>query len=106
MLMPLIYWIGLPLFCGWLVVRYIQTHSPLLPAPDVQDLYAENPIQPKRYRAARRGAGGLVLLGDFEKRGEAVEAAYAGKEAAQRAGEKAEFLVLDDQAALLEQVDS
>ncbi len=104
--MPLVYWIGLPLFCGWLVVRWIQKTSPLLPAPDVSDLYASRPIEPKHYRAARRDGAGLSFLGDFEKRGEAVEAAYAAKEAAQSAGEKAEFLVLDDKAALLEQVDS
>jgi hypothetical protein len=48
----------------------------------------------------------LVSLGDYEKQMEAVEAAYGGKEKAQAAGEKAEFLVFNDKAELLEQIDS
>jgi hypothetical protein len=106
MFFPLIYWIVLPLIAAWLVVRWIKKTSPLIPAPDVRDLFDRDPIEPKRFRAARRDAAGLASLGDFEKQPEAVEAAYAGKEQAQAAGRKAEFLVFNDKAELLEQIDS
>ena len=106
MFFPLIYWVVLPLFVGGLVVRWIKKVSPLIPAPDVRDLYDRAPIEAKYFRAARRDAKGLTALGDFEKQPEAVEAAYAGKERAQAAGEKAEFLVFNDKAELLEQIDS
>ena len=106
MFFPLIYWIVLPLFMAWLVVRWIQKTAPLVPAPDVRDLFDRNPIERKYFRAARRDAQGLTPLGDFEKQPEAVEAAYAGKEKAQAADEKAQFLVFNDKAELLEQIDS
>lgn len=106
MFFPLIYWIVLPLALAGLVVRWIKKTSPLTPAADVRDLFDRSPIERKWFRAARRDAKGLVSLGDFEKQPEAVEAAYAGKEKAQAAGEKAEFLVFNDQAELLEQIDS
>jgi hypothetical protein len=106
MFFPLIYWVVIPLLMGWLVVRWIKKTAPLVPAPDVRDLFDRSPIEEKYFRAARRDAKGLVSLGDFEKQPEAVEAAYAGKEKAQAAGEKAEFLVFNDKAELLEQIDS
>ena len=106
MFFPLIYWVVLPLIMGWLVVRWIKKAAPLIPAPDVRDLFDRAPIEPKHFRAARRDAKGLVSLGDYEKQPEAVEAAYAGKEKAQAAKEKAEFLVFNDKAELLEQIDS
>ena len=106
MFFPLIYWIVLPLFLAWLVVRWIQKTAPLIPPPDVRGLFDSRPIEPKYFRAARRDAKGLTPLGDFEKQMEAVDAAYAAKEQSQAAGEKAEFLVFNDQAELLEQVDS
>jgi hypothetical protein len=106
MFFPLIYWVVLPLIMAWLVVRWIKKAAPLIPAPDVRDLFDRSPIEPKYFRAARRDAKGLVSLGDYEKQPEAVEAAYAGKEKAQAAKEKAEFLVFNDKAELLEQIDS
>ena len=106
MFFPLIYWVVLPLIAGGLVVRWIKKTSPLIPAPDVRDLFDRKPIERKWFRAARRDAKGLAPLGDYEKQPEAVEAAYAGKERAQAAGEKAEFLVFNDKAELLEQIDS
>jgi hypothetical protein len=106
MFFPLIYWVVLPLIVGWAVVRWIQKTSPLIPALDVRDLFDRAPIEPKHFRAARRDAKGLTALGDFEKQPGAVEAAYAGKERAQAEGEKAEFLVFNDKAELLEQIDS
>jgi hypothetical protein len=106
MFFPLIYWVVLPLIIAGLVVRWIKKAAPLIPAPDVRDLFDRSPIEPKWFRAARRDATSLVSLGDFEKQMEAVEAAYAGKEKAQAAGQKAEFLVFNDKAELLEQIDS
>ncbi len=107
MFFPLIYWVVMPVFFGALVVRWLKKNAASLVSPEVQALYAERPIEKKWFRAARRDAGGLLRwLGDFEKQPEAVDAAYAGKEAAQKAGEKASFLVFNDKAELLEQVDS
>ena len=106
MFFPLIYWVFLPLFFGWLVVRWIKKTAPLTPPREVRDFFDRHPIERKHFRAARRDGKALALLGDFEKQMEAVDAAYAAKEAAQAAGEKAEFQVFNDQAELLEQVDS
>jgi hypothetical protein len=106
MFFPLIYWIGLPMFLAWLVVRWINKASPRTPAPEVRAFFDARPIEPKWFRAARRDGKGLAPLGDFEKQMEAVDAAYAAKEKAQAAGEKAEFLIFNDKADLLEQVDS
>lgn len=107
MFFPLFYWVVLPIFLGWLVVRWLKKVSPLVVPPEVEALFAERPIEPKWFRAVRRDAGGaLRWLGDFEKQPEAVDAAYAGKEAAVKAGEKAAFLVFNAKAELLEQVDS
>ena len=107
MFFPLIYWIVLPLFFAWLVVLWLKKNSPHVPTPEAAALFAERPIELKWFRAARRDHGGpLRWLGDFEKQPEAVDAAYAGKEAAVAAGEKASFLVFNDKAELLEQVDS
>jgi hypothetical protein len=107
MFFPLIYWVVMPLFIAALVVRWLKKSSPLVVPPEVAALYAERPIEPKWFRAARRDKGGLLRwLGDYEKQPEAVDAAYAGKEAAVAAGEKAAFLVFNAKAELLEQVDS
>jgi hypothetical protein len=106
MFFPLIYWVVIPLFLASLVVRWIKKAAPLVPRIDVRDLFDRAPIEKRWFRAARRDANGLTALGDFEKQMEAVDAAYAGKEKAQAAGEKAEFLVFNDKAELLEQIDS
>lgn len=107
MFFPLIYWIVLPLLFAWLVVRWLKKSSPYVPSPEAAALFAERPIEPKWFRAARRDQDGrLRWLGDFEKQPEAVDAAYAGKEAAAAKGEKASFLVFNAKAELLEQVDS
>ncbi len=104
--MPLLYWVVAPIFMGWLVIRWIKKHAPLTPPSDVAALFAASPIEKKWFRAARRGAEGLTALGDFEKQPDAVDRAYLGKEQAQAKGEKASFLVFNDKAELLEQVDS
>ncbi|MDE2509520.1 MAG: hypothetical protein KGL74_00225 [Elusimicrobia bacterium] len=106
MFFPLIYWVVIPIFLASLVVRWIKKTAPLTPPPDVRDLFDRSPIEPKWFRAARRDAAGLTALGDFEKQMDAVDAAYAGKEKAQAAGQKAAFLIFNDKAELLEQVDS
>jgi len=106
MFFPLLYWVALPLFCGWLVVRWLKKHAPSTTTLETRDFFDRNPIESKWFRAARRDGQALALLGDFEKQMDAVDAAYAAKEKAQAAGEKAEFLVFNDKAELLEQVDS
>ena len=40
MFFPLIYWVVLPLLAGWLVVRWIKKHAPLVVPPDIAALYA------------------------------------------------------------------
>lgn len=106
MFFPLIYWIVIPIFFAVMVVKWINKTAPRTPPLEVRDFFDRHPIEPKWFRAARRDGKGLTLLGDFEKQMEAVDAAYADKERAQAAGEKAEFLVFNDKADLLEQVDS
>jgi hypothetical protein len=106
MFFPLIYWIVIPIFLASLLVKWIKRAAPLTPPPDVRDFFDRSPIETKWFRAARRDAKGLTSLGDFEKQIDAVDAAYAGKEKAQAAGEKAEFLIFNDKLELLEQVDS
>lgn len=106
MFFPLIYWIAIPMFFGWLLIRWLNKVSPRTPPKDARDLFDREPIEKKFFRAARRDAAGLTPLGDFEKQIDAVDAAYAGKEKAQAAGEKAQFLVFNDKAELLEEVDS
>jgi hypothetical protein len=107
MFFPLIYWVAAPFVLAWLVVRWLNQNSPRVVPPEVAALYAERPIEPKGFRAARRDRGGLLRwLGDYEKQPEAVDAAYAAKEASAAAGEKASFLVFNSKAELLEQVDS
>ena len=106
MFFPLIYWVVIPIFFASLVVKWIKKAAPLTPPLDVRDLFDKTPIEPKHFRAARRDAKGLTSLGDFEKQIDAVDAAYAGKEKAVAASEKAEFLIFNDKAELLEQVDS
>lgn len=106
MLFPLIYWVVLPLVVAWLVIRWINVKAPLRPAEDVAALFAEKPLEKRCFRALRRDQNGLTLLGDFENQPDAVDRAYLGKEQAQKAGEKAAFLVYNHKVELLEQVDS
>lgn len=106
MLFPLIYWIVLPLVAAWLVIRWINAKAPRRAPDDVAALFAERPLEKRCFRALRRDAGGLVVLGDFENQPDAVDRAYLGKEQAQKAGERAAFLVYNHKLELLEQVDS
>ena len=105
MFFPLIYWVVLPLLAGFVIVRWIKTCAP--PTIPYAALYAERPIEPKWFRAVARDRKGLLRpLGDYEKQPEAVDAIYRGREEAVSAGEKASFLVFNDKAELIEQIDS
>ena len=53
MLFPLIYWVVMPLFFGWLVVRWLKKHAPIPVPPDVAALFDARPIEKKWFRAAR-----------------------------------------------------
>jgi hypothetical protein len=100
------FYVILPIFLGGMLIKYLKKHAPAEVAADVQQLYAQNPVEKKWYRAVRRDQKGLKALGDFETRGEAVESAYRNRKDAALAGEKAHFVVLDDKGFALEQVDS
>lgn len=106
MFFPLIYWIVLPLVAAWLVIRWINKKAPLLAPDDVAALFAAQPLEKRWFRAVRRDAGGVSALGDYETQPDAVDRAYLGREQAQKAGEKASFLVYNAKAELLQQVDS
>ena len=100
------YYLVLPFLAAGAVLAFIRRYGRNELPEDVLRLFAERPIEPKWFRAARRDHKGLRFLGDYETQGEAVEAAYRGKEAAQAAGEKAAFLVLNDKGETLEEVDT
>ena len=101
-----LYYVVLPIIAGAYVIKLIKKHGAPTITPDVAALYAATPVQKKWYRAARRDAAGLAVLGDFETQLEAVDRAYLGKEQAQKAGQKASFLVLNDKGDVYQQVDS
>lgn len=105
-LMMAFYYIVLPFCLAALLLKLLRRYGARPLAPDIAELCAKSPIQKKSFRALRRDGQGLALLGDFETQPEAVEAAYRGKEAALRSGAKASFLVLNDKAETLEQIDA
>ena len=100
------YYLVLPFIASALLIRWLKKHAPSTVPEDVRRLCAERPVEKKWFRSVRRDSGSLRALGDFETRGEAVEAAYRGRQDAQAAGEQAQFVVLDDKGEALEQVDS
>lgn len=106
MISLLFYYLVLPFLAAFVVLAFIRKYGRNEVPEDIARLCAEKPIERKCFRAARRDHKGLRFLGDFETQGEAVEAAYRGKEQAQAAGEKAEFLVLNDKGETLEEVDA
>lgn len=85
-----------------LAKRYLKPEI----SEDVVLLYAQHPLEKGFYRTARLDHKGARLLGDFEKQLEAVDCAYLAKEEAEKAGEQASFLVLDDKAQTLQQIDA
>lgn len=107
MISLLFYYVVLPMLGGYYVIKLIKKHGGSTVPPEVTALYAVQPVEKKWYRAARRDQNNrLTVLGDFETQLEAVDRAYLGKEEAQKAGEKASFLVLNDKGEVYQQVDS
>lgn len=106
MLTLLVYYLVLPLLAAALVLKFIKRYGKTGIPEDIRRLYAERPIEPKWFRVLREDAAGKRHLADCETQGEAVERAYKGKEEAQKAGERAAFLVLNDKGEVLEEVDS
>lgn len=106
MMTLLFFYFVLPALLAALVLRFIKKHGASRQDPQVQELLACDPLEPKWQRALRRDAKGLMKLGDFETHLEAVDCAYKAKEQAQAAGDKAAFLVVNEKAEVLEQVDS
>lgn len=102
----ILYYIVLPVVAGAYVIKFIRKHGASTIPPDVTALYAVRPVEKKWYRAVRRDATGLHVLGDFETQLDAVDCAYLNKEKAVQAGEKASFLVLNDKGDAYQQVDS
>jgi hypothetical protein len=107
MIQVILYYLILPFFAASLVLKFIKKHGKIPVPPEIERLYREIPIEKKWFRTLRRDAQGRLLhLGDFETHVEAVDRAYLGKEEAVKAREKAAFLVLNDKAEVLEEVDS
>lgn len=106
MFFPLLYYAVIPLLAAWLVVKFIRGYGGSGVPADVAALYERLPMEKRWHRAVRRDGAGLAALGDFEKREEAVEEIYRGRDAARAAGQKASFIVLNDKGEALEQVDS
>lgn len=105
MVSAFLYWLIVPFCLAWALVAFIK-RSPRPIPPDLAAWVAANPLPKKSFGAARRDAAGLRPLGVFEKLIEASDAAWRGKEAAQKEGVKASFLVFDPSGDVLEQVDS
>lgn len=105
MLFIIFYYFILPFVLAGLVLKFIRKYGEIGPSEDVQLVYQQHPIEPKWFRVLRADHKGKKWLGDFETQGEAVERAYKGKEDALRIAEKTAFLVLNDKAEILEEVD-
>ena len=106
MIPVIFYYLILPFFSAWLVLKILKKYSPAQVDADIARCYESRPLQPKFFRTVRRDHKGVSWLGDFETQGEAVECAYKGKEFAQSTGQKAAFIVLNAKAEILEEVDS
>ena len=106
MIIPILYYLVLPFVFAWLVLSFLKKYAPHEPPEDLKRLYEQNPLEKRWYRAVKDVHGIKSLIGDFEKQEQAVEAAYRGKENSQAIGERAAFLVLNDKAEVLEEVDS
>lgn len=106
MILLLFYYIVLPLLVAGLVIKLIKKYAPSAVSAEMRALYAAHPLEKGFFRAARRDVRGLAVLGDFETKPEAVEAAYRGRERAQETGETAAFLILNDAGETLEEIES
>ena len=104
--MPLLflYYVVLPILFGWWVIRWLKRHAPSTTPPALAELCARSPIEKRWFRVVRVAAGRFETVGDFEKQEQAVEEAYRGRE--RQPGSGASFLVVNDKAEVLEQVDA
>ena len=106
--MPLIllYYIVGPFLIGAYVIKLIRKHGKI-PVPDgISKIYADKPIEKKWFRVLCKDKHGYKFLDDCETHSDAVDRAYRGKEQAVREDRRAAFLVLNDKAEILEEVDS
>ncbi|MBI4376383.1 MAG: hypothetical protein HY549_08030 [Elusimicrobia bacterium] len=106
MLILLFYYIAVPFLLAYLVLRFIRKYGGSPIREDIRLFYAQNPIEKGYFRVFREDDQGRQWLGDFENQVKAVDRAYQGKEQAQRGGQKAAFLVLNDKGEILEETDA
>jgi hypothetical protein len=106
MISIIIYYLVLPFFFASLVLKFIKKYGASQIKPDVTAMLAIDPVEKRFYRAARRDAQGLSKLQDWEKHEEAVDAIYASRQEAAKAGRRAEFIVLNDKGETLDWIES
>jgi len=106
MLTLILYYLVIPFLLSGAVLKLIKKYGKVAPDPALASLYSKEPLAKKWFRAARRDSHGTSLLGDSETHGEAVDRIYAARGRAQVLGEKAAFVVLNDKAEILEEVNS
>lgn len=102
----IIYYLVLPFVLAAAVLRLIKKYGDSRIPQDIEMLLDVRPIEKKFFRSWRRDLEGLAVIGDYETHGEAVEAAYLGRNHAKAAGHKAAFLITNDKGEVLEEVDS
>ncbi len=106
MITILFYYIAAPFICGALVLKLLARYGRREIPAEIRKLYEITPIEKKWFRAVRKDGTGWSALGDFEKQPEAVEKIYEARQNAQKSGDQASFLVLNDHGEALEQIDS
>lgn len=102
----LVYYIAAPFILALGVLSLLAKYGKREPPADILRSFKDQPIAEKWFRAVKRGAAGLEVLGDFEKQPEAVDRIYLGRKDARGAGQKAAFLVFNYHGEALEQIDS
>lgn len=109
MLQLLVFYVALPFGLAALVLRFIKKYGASQVPSDVAAMLAVNPVDKRRYRAARRDEKGLFKLGadDFDAHEAAVDAIYAARQEWRDAGgKKAAFIVLDARGETLDWIDA
>lgn len=100
------YYLVLPFLLASFVLKWLKKNAPSTVPEDIRALYAARPVEKKWLRAVRRDGPTLSVIGDYETRGEAVEAIYQARKDAAALSQKASFIVHDDKGHALEQIDS